>query len=47
MDAAGHSHLLLENPDGWIGNLVPSSDGKRLAFSKMVFESNVTLLENF
>ena len=47
MDTTGHTHLLLENPHGWIGSLLPSPDGKRLAYTYTILESNVTLLEHF
>ncbi|HZD30020.1 MAG TPA: protein kinase, partial [Candidatus Angelobacter sp.] len=47
MDADGKTRLLLENPGGWIGYPVPSPDGKRIAYSYAVNESNVTLLEHF
>ena len=47
MDTTGHTHLLLENPHGWIGSLIPSPDGKRLSYTYAILESNVTLLEHF
>jgi Tol biopolymer transport system component len=47
MDASGHTRLLLEHPTGWIGYPCPSPDGKRIAYTYTVSESNVTLLENF
>jgi len=46
MDAMGHTQLLLENPNA-IGTVVPSPDGKRIAYVQTAFESNVTLLEHF
>jgi eukaryotic-like serine/threonine-protein kinase len=46
MDAAGNTRLLLENPN-WIGPSTPSPDGKRIAYTYSVTESNVTLLEHF
>ena len=47
MDAEGKTRLLLENPGGWIGYPTPSPDGKRIAYTYAVNESNVTLLEHF
>ena len=47
MDMNGHTHLILENPHGWVGSLLPSPDGKRLAYTNAILESNVTLLEHF
>ena len=47
MDADGKTMLLLENPGGWIGYPTPSPDGKRIAYTYAVNESNVTLLEHF
>jgi hypothetical protein len=31
----------------WIASIVPSPDGKRLAFTKRVYLTDVMLLENF
>jgi Tol biopolymer transport system component len=47
MDASGHTRLLLENPSSWVGNPLPSPDGKRIAYALQVSEVNVTLLEHF
>jgi WD40 repeat protein len=47
MDMEGKTHLLLENPNGWACCPTPSPDGKRLSYTSVITESNVTLLENF
>jgi len=47
MDMNGQMHLLQDNPFGWIGSVLPSPDGKRIAYIYVVPESNVTLLEHF
>ena len=47
MDPSGTTHVLLKNPWYWIGVPRPSPDGKRIAYSYTVGESNVTLLEHF
>ena len=46
MDLTGHLHLLLKN-NWWIGLPAPSPDGKCIAYTYGVGESNVTLLEHF
>ena len=47
MDPSGGTRLLLKNPAGWIGHPKLSPDGKRIAYTYEVGESNVTLLEHF
>jgi Tol biopolymer transport system component len=49
MDLEGRNHVILENNnyDGWIGSPVPSPDGKCIAYTSAIYESNVTLLEHF
>jgi Tol biopolymer transport system component len=47
MDLDGHTRLLLENNLGWVGDPLPSPDGRHIAFLRVVTDSNVTLLENF
>jgi Tol biopolymer transport system component len=45
-DLAGNARQLIQY-DGWIGNLVPSPDGRYLAFSKTTQEINAAMIENF
>jgi WD40 repeat protein len=49
IDANGTRKVLYEIPAGagWISSIVPSPDGKHLAFSKRVYVGDVMLLENF
>ncbi len=49
VDANGTARVLYEIPEntGWISSIMPSPDGKRLAFTKTVTASDVMLLENF
>jgi DNA-binding winged helix-turn-helix (wHTH) protein/Tol biopolymer transport system component len=49
IDANGASRVLYEIPEGagWISSIMPSPDGKHLAFTKRATASDVMLLENF
>jgi eukaryotic-like serine/threonine-protein kinase len=49
VDANANPRVLQEIPAGagWIAGIVPSPDGKRLAFTKRVFVNDVMLLEDF
>jgi serine/threonine protein kinase len=47
MDADGNTQLLLPIFNTWVGGLMTSPDGEHLAYTRMVEESNITLLENF
>jgi DNA-binding winged helix-turn-helix (wHTH) protein/Tol biopolymer transport system component len=47
IDARGNPRVLQEVPVGQITSLVPSPDGKRLAFTKRMYVDDVMLLENF
>ena len=49
VDANGNPRVLQEMPTGagWIASIVPSPDGKRLAFTKRMYVADVMLLENF
>ncbi len=49
VDANGTARVLYEIPEnaGWISSIIPSPDGKRLAFTKRMTASDVMLLENF
>ena len=49
VDANGNSKVLYEFPGGagWISFNRAFPDGKRLAFTKRVYKSDVMLLENF
>jgi serine/threonine protein kinase len=48
IDANGNPRVLQEMPFGgaWVASVVPSPDGKRLAFTKRVYRYDVMLLEN-
>jgi dipeptidyl aminopeptidase/acylaminoacyl peptidase len=43
----GPAHMLLENPNGWVGAALPSPDGKRIAFVKSASDSTAMLVEHF
>ena len=49
VDAKGNSRVLHEIPGGagWVDNIVPSPDGRSLAFTKRTYVNDVMLLENF
>jgi Tol biopolymer transport system component/DNA-binding winged helix-turn-helix (wHTH) protein len=47
IDLEGRARLLIENQNGWITAPTPSEDGKRLAYTSEIVESNITLFENF
>lgn len=47
VDANGNVRVLQEIPAGIIVSIVPSPDGKRLAFTKRMFVDDMMLLENF
>jgi DNA-binding winged helix-turn-helix (wHTH) protein/Tol biopolymer transport system component len=49
IDANGNPKVLYEIPAGagWVSTIVPSPDGKRLAFTKRMYGDDVMLLENF
>jgi Tol biopolymer transport system component len=49
LDAKGNPKVLYEMPAGaaWVSFIVPSPDGRRLAFTKRVYIDDVMLLENF
>lgn len=49
IDAKGNPKVLYEVPmgAGWIATIVPSPDGRFLAFTKRMFINDVMLLENF
>jgi Tol biopolymer transport system component len=49
LDPSGTSRVLYEMPtgSGWISSLVPSPDGRSLAFTRRMFIHDVMLLENF
>lgn len=43
----GSFKVLLEDPLGWLAGPKPSPDGRHLAYPARVYESNVTMLENY
>jgi len=49
IDAKGNPRVLYEVPEGtgWMISIVPSPDGRLLAFTKRTFVNDVMLLENF
>jgi len=49
VDANGNLKILYEIPGGagWISSIVPSPDGRSLAFTKRMYIADVMLLENF
>jgi Tol biopolymer transport system component len=49
IDANGNLRVLQEMPPGsaWVSFIVPSPDGKRLAYTKRMYLDDVMLLENF
>ncbi len=49
IDANGNSRILYEIPAGagWVDSIVPSPDGRFLAFTKRTYVNDVMLLENF
>ncbi len=49
IDAKGNPRVLYEIPvgAGWISSIVPSPDGRSLAFTKRMYVQDVMLLENF
>jgi serine/threonine protein kinase len=47
IDANGTRRVVYDPGAGWIASIVPSPDGKRLAFTKRLHVSDVMLLENF
>ena len=49
IDEKGNPRVLYEVPagTGWIASIVPSPDGRSLAFTKRTFVNDVMLLENF
>jgi len=49
VDADGSPRILYEIPAGvgWIATIVPSPDGRSLAFTKRMYITDVMLLENF
>lgn len=48
LDAKGKAKVLQEMPSGatWVSSIVPSPDGRSLAFTKRIYREDVMLLEN-
>ena len=47
IDANGNRRVVYDPGQAWIASIVPSPDGKRLAFTKRMFVHDVMMLENF
>ena len=47
-DLQGHTHVVFEGANQYLSSLVPSPDGRYLAFSaELIYSRNAWLIENF